>query len=134
MQAEQVSAGSGARAPACDGAGAPAPAETSCVLLDPAEAAVAWRWRRLAAACLRVSVWRLWAAGRAADAAPMPVEPQPPTRNLLMDTMEGRIAMADALVASAEQPSRPKRQRGADSVPPVTGAAAQPAAAVGWAT
>ena len=92
------------------------------------EAAAARRWRRLAAGCLRYAAWRPWAAERSAASALALAAPRAAAReNLLMATMpgahrsrsatsstkptvEGRIALADALVAAAEGPGRSKRK------------------------
>ena len=79
----------------------------SCTLPAATVAAHA-RWRRLAAAALRYSAWRPWAAARAGTAAA--AAPVPASRNMLMDTVQGRVALADAMVAQVEAPGRPKRK------------------------
>ena len=76
----------------------------------PGVAKAAARWRRLAAAAVRVSVWRPWAAARAGAPAPVLATPRDASRNLLYESVEGRIALADALVAAAEGPGRSKRK------------------------
>jgi len=94
--------------------------------LSPADRA-AVRWRRLAAAALRISVWRPWAAARAgASASGLAAPPVAARVNLLMDTTEGRIAMADAIVAHAEHPGRAKRKAEELSSPPAASAEEQP--------
>ena len=55
-------------------------------------------------------MWRPWAAARAGASVPVLVAPSAERRNLLYESVEGRIAMADALVACAEAPGRPKRK------------------------
>ena len=48
-------------------------------------------------------------AARAPSAAPA-AAPARANRNLLMDTVQGRVVLADALVAQVEAASRPKRK------------------------
>ena len=79
----------------------------SCMLSASTVAAHA-RWRRLAAAALRYSAWRPWAAARASAA--IAAAPSPASRNLLMDTVQGRVALADALVAQVDAAGPPKRK------------------------
>ena len=108
MQVEQTSAvGQGSTCTAeCRPPGEAAACATRCV---PASAAA--RWRRLAAAAVRFSVWRPWAAARArASAAPVLAAAPAERCNLLYDSVDGRIAVADALVACVEAPGRSKRK------------------------
>ena len=107
MQVEQASAAEQGSACATEGrppgeAGTPA---TRCM----ADSAAA-RWRRLAAAAVRFSVWRPWAVARAGASVPALVAPTAERRNLLYESVEGRIAVADALVACAEASGRSKRK------------------------
>ena len=76
---------------------------TSCMLPDSTEAAAARRWRRLAAGCLRYAAWRPWAAERSAASALALAAPRAAAReNLLMATMEGRIAIRNLLYETVE--------------------------------
>ena len=88
-------------------------------------AKAAARWRRLVTAAVRVSVWRPWAAARAGALAPVLATPRAASRNLLYETLEGRIALADPMVAAVEGPGRSKRKAEELSSPPPSASSAE---------
>ena len=91
----------------------------------PGVAKAVAQWRRIVTAAVRVSVFRSWAAARAGK-APARAAPPAANRNLLYETVEGRIALADALVASAGAPGRSwKRKVEELSSPPPSSAEPQ---------